>query len=601
MPIRRSSGRFLSSLAFATPRIGWTVVTSLGAGAFVAIGGACGSDSAGPPAAPPANPDTTPFLAEPAARVIDEEVETTWSLETRNYRTFTAEGLPPGARFDSATGTIVFRPDFTQSGDYDVTVTGYAGGPPATTTSAVHVRFTVRDSIAPRPPVVTGETAGDGFRYLTVQQTTDAYLDSPGNAGRTIEAVVTVPTAATTQARAPLVVWLHGFGSNPSLAAGSASTFVVAPHDPDDSYWWGYADSLPGASAAAGAHVLPYTMRRVVHLMDWVRRTFPEADPDRVFASGVSMGGAGALVLGLLHGRHFAGIDALVAPTIAKNHRPSRVAQLTPLWGAPAMNLDDTWDTLDVTRMLRDLPEARNQFIFTRHAKDDATIHFGAAVFPSPLTGLSFYGSLEQEHIGHLTVWDEGSHALLDPAMGLEWWDQGWSRVLDPQSHLHRRSPFPAFTRSSADDDPGDDKGNGKVQFDPESGFSAIPYVGGDTGWGGAVAGALNRFLRWDTTKIVDTRDRLVLPLRVVVSPGEAPPAAGYPTKGDLYTGPLPIIADVTPRRARAFLPLPQETVRWRFGATSGTATANADGSVTIPGVAIGEALTELVLERDPP
>lgn len=540
-----------------------------------------------------------PSLVAPAPITVDEEEDVTVAMTSTGIRRFEAEGLPPGARIDRSTGTITFRPDFTQSGSYDVSVTGIAGTP-ASFMKTVHAVIVVRDSIAPIAPVVASSTTGAGFKRLVVRQVTDDFLDSPGRAGRAIDAVVVVPAAATATKRAPVVVSLHGFGGAPNASAASTTTFRIEPHDTDETYWWGYGAALPGAPPTKG-HVHPYTMRRVLHLVDWLLRTYPAADPDRVFASGGSMGGAGALTLGLMHARHFAGIDATIAPAIPRNHRPSRIAQLTTLWGSPAANLDGTWDLIDLTRVLRDLPEARDQFVFTRHGKDDPTIHFGAVVTPSPLTKKTFYATLEDEHIGHLSVWDEGAHGPADPVLGDRWWDSSWSRVSDAKSFLTRRAPFPAFTRSSANGNPGDGTGNGKVTFSAESGYSAKVAVAGDCGWSGDLAGAFNRFLRWDTTGIVDTRDKLAIPLYVVTSPGTAPPKAGYPTKGDRYEGPLPIRVDVTPRRAHAFVTSPAESVRWRFGEVQGTAVAGADGSVTIPGLPLTTTPAVLELEHDPP
>lgn len=579
-----------------------TVLAPLGA-CLALLVLACAPD-AGAPAettgGTPAALTAAPSLVEPAPRTIDEEVESTLPLVSSGFRVFTADNVPPGARLDPATGALTFRPDFTQSGSYDVVVTGHAGGPPATMTASVHVRFTVRNNIAPPAPVVVSTLPLGLFRRLSIRQTTDGFLDSPGNAGRTYEAVVTIPTSASANEKAPVVVALHGFGASPWTTIGNATTIEIAPHDPDNTYWWGYADSLPGAPPSASAHVRPYTARRVLHLIDWVLRTYPQADRDRVFSTGTSMGGGGAIALGLLYARHFAGIEATVAQAIARNHRPSRIAQLSTLWGSPELNLDGTWDTLDATRALRDDREARNQFVFSKHSKDDDTVHFGAAVFASPLTRASFYTSVEEQKIGHLSVWDEGSHTLFDPVMLPGWWDAGWSRVTDARSYLQRRTPFPAFTRSRANGNPGDGSGNGKVPFDPETGFSANVLIPGDTGWSGALAGAFNRFLRWDSSKTIDTRTRLVLPLRIVTGPGLPAPGSAYPTRGDLYTGPQPLVVDVTPRRAQAFLPLPNEVVRFRFGAASGTVQADGEGLVTIPNVGVTSAQTDLVLERDP-
>ncbi|MBX3200742.1 MAG: hypothetical protein KF894_21575 [Labilithrix sp.] len=556
-------------------------------------------DAATAPQAPA--PATAPPLPEPSLEVpeavtIDEETEGTIAIDARNLRRVDVGRLPPGARFDRAASAVVFRPDFTQSGTYTIQVTGHAAGRAAPLERTVTVE--VRDAVSPPAPVVTATTTGEGWTRLTVRQTTDTFLDSAGRAGRTFDAVVVVPTAATAQSRAPVRVSLHGFGGAPSGTTTSTSAFVVAPHDPSNTYWWGYGEGMP---AAIGGSVPAYTQRRVLHLLAWLLATYPGADPERVFTTGGSMGGAGALTLGLLHARHFAGVDATIAPTIPKNHRPSRVTQLATLWGTIDADVGGVWDRMDLTRALRDDPEARDQFVFTKHGKDDPTIHFGAVLTPSPLTKKSFYETLESEHIGHLAVWDEGAHGPEDPVMGERWWDSGWSRVTDAKAFLRRDLPFPAFSRSSANEDPGDGGGNGKVTFDPESGYAANVGVAGDTGWSGAVAGSLNRFLRWDATRFVDARDRLVMPLFLASGAGAPSPQAGYPTRGDQRSGDGAIEVHVTPRRATFFRPLPGETVRFRFGSRTGTVTAAADGSVTVPGVAVTSTETTLELERDPP
>lgn len=538
---------------------------------------------------------TTATLEEPSKLTIDEESEATVSLVTSGMTRFDVEGLPPGARFDYAKPRVVFRPDFTQSGAYDISVTGRA---PRGVVKTVHVRIDVRDTFAPPAPVVVTTTPGTGYSRLLVRQTTDGFLDSPSRMGRTFDAIVVVPTAPTAASRAPVVVSLHGFGGAPNTSAASTTSFRIEPHDPNNTYWWGYGDGSVFPPTAG--KVPPYTVRRVLHLVDWLKKTYPAADPERVFISGGSMGGAGALTIGLLHARHFAGVEATIAQVIPKNHRPSRVTQLAGLWGSRETNLGGVWDTMDLTRALRDEPEARDQFLFTKHGKDDPTIHFGAVVTESALTKKTYYATIEDEKIGHYAIWDEGAHGPADPLMGASWWDAGWSRISDPKARLVRSKPFPAFSASTVNDDPGNDKGNGTVPFSPESGYSAALATAGDTGWGGAIAGAFNRFLRWDTTGIVDEPNKLTIPLYVVTSPGEASPAAGYPTKRDLYTGSVPVTVDVTPRRTHAFRPMPGESVRFKYGNRTGTITPNADGSVTVPRVVVNAIPVSLELTREP-
>jgi len=352
-----------------------------------------------------------------------------------------------------------------------------------------------------------------------------------------------------------------------------------------------------------------YTQRRVLHLLDWVLRTFPGADPDRVYLSGVSMGGAGAATLGLLYARHFAFVEAALGQMIPRHHRPDRIAQLEGVWGRVSDNWADgtslenghgmgLWDRQDICRVLRDVPEARDQFLYTKHSKDDSTIHFGSVTHASPIVGRSYYDTVQHERIGHYAVWDEGGHGQPDPVLGPFWWDAGFNLVSDTVSYLRRDRPFPAFSQATHDWDPGDGTGNGRQEWSDDSGFAGLVAITGDTGWSGDVAGALNRFLRWDTSSIVDDWERFELSLFVVDGSGGEAPVDGYPSCGDRFDRTLPVWVDVTPRRVSRFRCVPGEPVGWEFDGRSGTVIANGDGSVTVPSIPMVVDRRTLILTR---
>ncbi|PKN31589.1 MAG: hypothetical protein CVU63_23135, partial [Deltaproteobacteria bacterium HGW-Deltaproteobacteria-20] len=333
------------------------------------------------------------------------------------------EGLPPGARFDETARTITFTPDFIQGGD-SWTVTVHASNEAGAATASFEI--SAQDTITPPLPSIDATVSGSGYTKLAVTQTTDAYLDSAGHAGRTFSARVYVPEGASASNLMPVRVYLHGLGGSPYDGTSSGGQFRIYPHDPANTYWWGYGDGLPGGDSAGAPN---YTQRRVLHLLEWVLRTHPGADPDRVYVTGGSMGGAGAATLGLLYARHFAFVEATIGQMVPRNHRPARVTQLEGLWGSPEDNLLDgtfledgtsmgVWDRQDLCRALRDMPEARDQFVFTKHGKDDPTIHFGAVTHDSPLTQRSYYRTVQEEAIGHYAVWDEGGHGSEDPVMG---------------------------------------------------------------------------------------------------------------------------------------------------------------------------------------
>jgi hypothetical protein len=545
--------------------------------------------------------NSKPTIAPLGKRVVGEDEWLEFKVEVSDgdgdaLRVF-ASGLPPGAEWDEATLSFRFRPDFIQGGDsYEVMLTASDGTDEATHTFVIEIS----DTIAPPMPKSVSQSEVSTAWRIQLSQVTDDYLDSPGYAGRSFTARIVVPKKATAQNKYPVRVYLHSLGGAP-YPYGNGDQFRIYPHDPMTSYWWGYAATLPGAKPSSGL-VHNYTQRRVLHLLEYVLRNYPGADPERVYVVGASMGGAGAAALGVRYARHFAMVSATVGQMVPRNHRPSRIDQLSQLWGDPEDNLEDgfgeiAWDHGDVAAALDGDRESQQQFLFTRHGKDDSTIHFGAVSIASPLTGLSYYETLQDSAIGHYAVWDEGGHSSADPVLGSQWWG-GHSFIVDEESYLRRNLPFIAFTTSSANDDPGDGTGNGKQSWSATAGYAGKYTVPGDTGWKGALAGVIGRYLRWDARAIVDDIDQLLIPLRAVVEPNATPAATGYPAKGDGYPGDVPILADATLRRAQRFLCLPGELIRYRFGALSGEVVADERGVVTVPQLPFTQRYTTLELSR---
>lgn len=566
-----------------------------GSGAHSGTGGNASGGTSGGGGAGGSGGNTTGELLDPIDDVSvneDESVEIALAVNADVTRLWVT-GLPPGAHLDEAGRKIRFRPDFIQGRDepWNVTVTASDG----TETLERSFTLTVVDSIQPPALEITNTEELDGCTRYTLTQTTDDYLDSAGYAGRTFEARVSVPDAASTDSLAPIRINLHGYGATGPASPGCSSDIVINPHDPMNSYWWGYSENLPEGKATSGT-VPAYTVRRVLNLLAWALER--NGDPKRTLITGGSMGGAGAMTIGLLWGRHFAAIDATYGQAIPWNHRPGRLATLEPMWGKRDLNLDDgagmgVWHRMDLTRALADDPEAWSPFVFTKHGKDDTTIHFGAMVIASPLTQKNFYEAL----VGHphYSVWDEGGHGTADPILASGWWDGGWNRLHDDAAFVRSDLAVPAFSASSLSDDPGDGGGNGKTEWNDNAGYAGTLSVAGDTGWSGDIAGALNRHLRWDASAIVDTRERFELPLRVKSGVGSDPPQAGYPSLKDQVDGSLPATVDVTIRNTQSFTLAPGQSVSWEFGTQSGTTTARDDGSVVIT-LTVGEELETLIL-----
>jgi hypothetical protein len=546
-----------------------------------------------------------PRLVAPAVVELHEEQAATVQLDVEDLdgddvRVWLTE-LPPGAHFDEATRRLHFTPDFTQGGE------SYAVG--VTLDDGLHrvaatIHLSIVDDIAPPRPEIRDEWIDDdGIRWLEIVQLTDPWLDPPALAGREVAALVAVPPASSL-AQLPVRVSLHAYGGVPSIA-GWYDEIRIAPHDPDDTYWWGIDRDWPGGSVD-GDDVPATTQRRVLHLLDFVLDTLPEADPERVYTSGSSMGGAGALALGLSHARHFAAVRGSWAMTMPRHHRPDRVEQLSTLWGPPSIAPEDpdasAWDAQDVAWLLTTSAEARETWVGLHLAKDDPHIHFSALVGDSEIAGGSPFEVLQEEAVAHFVVWDEAGHGGEDPALGDAWWGSDLSPLHAVNSTLRRDRAHVAFTHASHDGVPGSG-GNGERPWSAATGFAGDPSVAHDTGWAGDRAGAINRHLEWDAAAIVDEFDELRLDLRVRADaggPGPAPLPGADPVVGDEWTGPLPVVADVTPRRLRRFACRSGESLEWSYGGASGIVTCDAWGRFTIPSLALWGAWQTLRIARAP-
>ena len=523
----------------------------------------------------PPRREVRPVPLPPSAelREINEGETLRWDLQLEEGKPTDIRGLPQGAFVDWKTGELVFQPDFIQGGKQ---WTVHVGGKPA-------LAVRVLDSIQPPEPQIIGQESGKSFTRYIVEFTSDSFLDSPSRAGTNHRAVVTVPTNPSPF---PVRLHLHGFGPMPStLDWGSGSEIIVHPQDLENTYWWGYED--PGAEGERASTAPPYTMRRALHLLDWTLRTFP-GDPERVHVQGRSMGGAGAGVIGSLAARHFSWVDSGVGQMIARNHRPERIEQLSGHWGSVERALPEetgsdvsVWDRMDLSRSLHEDIEAREQFFFLRHAKDDRIIHFGAVTHVSPITGESYYEALQSQRVGHFAVWDEGGHMTPDPLLGRHWWGHGWNPSQDDKSRLARNLAFPAFSQSGADADPGRGRSRDGRPWHHRAGYSGNPEVPGDTGWDGSPQGAFNRYLRWNSSDIVDEPQRFEITLGLGG-------ASELPADG--------VVTNVTPRRRQSFRPPPGTQLTYRYGDQSGFVAVNRLGEFTVPSLTLRTSWQRLIV-----
>jgi hypothetical protein len=326
---------------------------------------------------------------------------------------------------------------------------------------------------------------------------------------------------------------------------------------------------LPGGDPNRGM-VVNYTERRLLAYLEHFKGKYP-IDPNRVYVLGGSMGGTGTTSLVLRYPKIFAAGDARKGATNRVHCKWK--SQCETLWGrveSKVLNNDgvNVWDWQNMA-WYASTHHQDVSWLRTAHGREDISIPFRQVAGPPNVTPMSFYKALETFKVGHVCVWDASSHGKPSPKPFAP--DDWWEPFRDPVCFLRLDLSFPAFSNFTADNDPGTGNGDG-VGTDND--------LGNNT-YDGDNEGGLNRFLRWNSTTIVDQPAEYALEIKL--SSG----AQGYKGKGESV--------DVTPRRLQKFVVKPNAAFTWSTSAPqSGTAKADAEGILTIPGVKVGTAWTNL-------
>jgi len=153
---------------------------------------------------------------------------------------------------------------------------------------------------------------------------------------------------------------------------------LIAPHDPEGTFGYGYHEALGTLRAFDGGAVADYTARRIDAFVAWVRRTYA-IDPARMSCHGQgALGGTAALHYGLRHAKRFALIvagrfdaDPKSTPRLIQMDRRRRRTHLPALeavWGKKAWGLKtpagkSIWDDRDMVAFVTDHPKVSLPFL----------------------------------------------------------------------------------------------------------------------------------------------------------------------------------------------------------------------------------------------
>lgn len=149
-------------------------------------------------------------------------------------------------------------------------------------------------------------------------------------AGKQMEYALYVPTKYKQRKRTPLVILLHGLGSNPQQVIGYKGIteqaekygfIVAAPYGYNSGGWYGsrgqakdFGPRLPPAAADAPDNLGELSEKDVLNVLELMRKEF-NIDPQRTYLMGHSMGGGGTFYLGMKYQDNWAAL-APMSPAI---------------------------------------------------------------------------------------------------------------------------------------------------------------------------------------------------------------------------------------------------------------------------------------------
>jgi predicted esterase len=151
-----------------------------------------------------------------------------------------------------------------------------------------------------------------------------------------LEYAVFVSSKVKPDVKSPLVIYLHGLGTSPvqflrrvAPAAQDAGYIVATPMGYNVQGWYGA--NGPGGGRGAVRNVGELSEKDVMNVLARMREEF-SIDDRRIYLAGQSMGGAGALFLGVKHRDIWAAVAAS-APAIRTQHQAP--ADLEPAAAMP--------------------------------------------------------------------------------------------------------------------------------------------------------------------------------------------------------------------------------------------------------------------------
>lgn len=148
---------------------------------------------------------------------------------------------------------------------------------------------------------LAAQQAGSKATQARIQKKTYDFKD----AGKEMEYALFVPSAYDKEKKSPLIVALHGLGSNPQQIirykgltdqAEKHGYIVVAPMGYNSRGWYGMRGPKGGKGKDDPPNLGELSEKDVMNVLGIVRKDY-NVDPDRIYLAGHSMGGGGTVYL----------------------------------------------------------------------------------------------------------------------------------------------------------------------------------------------------------------------------------------------------------------------------------------------------------------
>lgn len=353
------------------------------------------------------------------------------------------------------------------------------------------------------PPSLVKRFNHWGFAYHQYRRRAGTYFKGPNVDQAFYDFLVRLPLLQSSidpSTKPPMVISLHSRGGDFDRRERRWTDHIVVM--PDDNTagvghtgWFGYHELAP-ERPKRDTVVVPYTERRLIHIIRFILAKY-HVDPNRIWITGGSMGGGGALLFALRHPEWVVGavaakppVDMRVLPAL----RPMAENIFGPMdWGLKVVGTDvSVWEYASASWLLSKQPASRT-WLQIHHGRIDKVVPFQQYFTAISPPGRSFLQIFERGAAPGIFVWDMSGHGQRDRL-------RGWRTEFNPLAKGLIRMDGPTFVFSG-----------------PSVGHFGVPQQLGT--WKGKQRperhqrGIMNGFCRWATKDLVDRPDRLEVSL----------------------------------------------------------------------------------------